>query len=153
MLMMCRAVSVYRGSLTRGHTYDVLETDSFLRQYRLRDDRNRDRWYPFECFRAPCELVKIADVVFELDPSAEVPIEVELRLSDGSRRFLFVATPEMLRRCGDLLSETNVRVHIGNRNLIVASELSSDVVRALLVEVESQDMLEECSLPIEARAH
>jgi hypothetical protein len=62
-----------------------------------------------------------------LTNSVEVTIDFE-----GQRRWLFFTTPHLLASVGDFVEGTKVRVHLGERHMIVVSELSESIIDRVL---------------------
>ena len=84
----------------------------------------------------------------ELSAAALGAIEVHLQMSDGSYRWCFFMTPAALTACGNWLTGTNVRIHLGVRHMIVTSEIDENVIRASLEELDQQGQLIEHTLDI-----
>ena len=83
----------FRQALTYGRVYDVLEQDIEKRQYRVKGDNGRKRWYPAYCFVSvgfPTPRL----LSFEVDERNRD--EVTVTLDDGTRRWLsFVSLPHL----------------------------------------------------------
>lgn len=148
----CVRVADYAGALTYGATYTVLGHDVVADRpkLRIRDDRGRARWYPRDCFDleggAAVQIVEVRldDALHRADTTA---ITVEVRLSDGARRWCAFALPEALARFGDTLPGTSVRIHTG-ANLVILSELSEAMIRLALQALLEQGRLHEHTLAI-----
>ena len=59
--------------------------------------------------------------------SVEVTVEFE-----GQKRWLFFVTPQVLASVGDFVEGTQVRLHLGERHMVVVSELSESVIDKVL---------------------
>jgi hypothetical protein len=147
----CTSVSVYSGSLTRGRIYEVLANDDVKRQVRVKDDRGRSRWFPLYCFASDIQPVSTL-VRFHVDDPRDLaegrPVEVTVEHSDGSRRWCVFTTPEALTASGDWIEGTKIPFHYGNGHIILAAELSEDLIGRMLHEIDRQGKLEACTLPL-----
>ncbi len=86
----------------------------------------------------------IDDAITEpLTCSVEVTIDF-----GGQKRWLFFATPHMLASVGDWVPGTRVRLHLGERHMVVVSELSPTVVDAVLQQLDKSGELESRTLPL-----
>jgi hypothetical protein len=144
--------SVYRGALTRGKHYTVLTLDDGKSQVRIKGDNGRTRWFPAYCFDQSDRSVP-ALAAFHLDdpirPDEDLPVEVTVELSNGERRWCIFATPSALASCGDWIEGSQVPWHYGNRHIIIARELSEDLIGRMLHHIDSQGELVECTLQLE----
>jgi hypothetical protein len=66
----------------------------------------------------------------------------------GQRRWLFFATPQLLASVGDWVKGTRVLMHLGERHMIVVSELSAVVIDAVLRQLHAAGELESRTLPL-----
>lgn len=148
--LICISESVYNGALTRGRRYAVISVND--RQVRIKGDNGRIRWFPLYCFQGTEHTVPILSS-FCLDDditlSTDLPIEVTVQLSNGERRWCIFATPSALVNCGDWIAGTKVPFHYGNKHIILAKELSEDLIERILRYIDSQGELVECTLPLE----
>ena len=155
----CTSESVFRGALTRGANYTPLAVDETKRQVRITGDNGRARWFPFCCFdlrggEAPTL------VTFDLEDCLEVQagekpidnVEVSLTLSSGQRRWCVFVTPAGLAHTGHCIDGTQVLFHYCNRHLIVAEELTFELIGRMLREIDSKGELTSCTLPIESES-
>lgn len=146
----CVCESVYGDALTRGQRYEVRAKDSQKRQVRITGDNGRTRWFPTYCFDLSNGSVPIL-ASFELDdpinPHDDLPIDVTVELSNGEQRWCIFATPSALARCGNWIEGTQVPFHYGNRHIIIARELSKELIGRMLRYIDSQGELAECTLP------
>ena len=150
--MVCVSVSVYRDELTRGKQYDVLAIDGDKRKIRIQGDNGRTRWFPSYCFDQSNCSVPTLDT-FNLDdpimPNEDSPIEVTVQLSNGERRWCIFATPSALANCGYWIEGTQIPFHYGNRHVIIAKELSEDLILRMLHEIDRQGALVDCTVPLD----
>lgn len=104
-------------------------------------DGGKSRWFPPYCFdlSAP-DVPVVAAINIDDEPPWDTPVEVSLTFSDGQRRWLIFATPEMLAKCGDFIGETGVRIHYAH-HLIVVSHVSADIIRQAVGLIESKGEL------------
>jgi hypothetical protein len=144
---------MYRDALTRGKRYAVLAADDKMRQVRIKGDNGRIRWFPAYCFdqnnwSAPTLTTFCVDDPIRAEEA--LPIEVTVELSDGERRWCIFATPSALENCGNWIEGTEVPFHYGNRHIVVAKELSEDLIFRMLQYIDSKGELVECTLPLES---
>lgn len=149
--VVCISESVYRGALTRGKHYSVLAADPDARQFRVRGDNGRARWFPAYCFDRGDRPVPVL-AGFQLDdsiePGEDLLIEVTVQLSSGERRWCVFATPAALASCGDWIEGTEISFHYHNRHIIVAGRLSEERIERVLRYIDAQGELIECTLPL-----
>ena len=79
-----------------------------------------------------------------LTSSVEVTIDF-----DGQKRWLFFATPQLLASVGDFVEGTQARVHLGERHMIVVSELSETIIDRVLSSLHASGELLSRTLPLE----
>ena len=84
------------------------------------------------------------------DPITEpLTASVEVTLDfGGRRRWLFFMTPHALASCGDWVDGTRVRVHVGERHMIVVSELSDTIIDRVLRRLHADGLIERHSRPM-----
>ena len=152
--IVCITESSYGGALTRGATYEVVDADDGKRQFRVRDDRGRLRWYPATCFADGSQAVnRLSEYV--IDDAIEDPsddwVEVTVTLSDGARRWCAFTTPARVARAGDDLTAGDGAFHVffGARHALIVSRISPPVIEAMLHHLDRQGRLEECTLKLE----
>jgi hypothetical protein len=75
--------------------------------------------------------------------SVEVTVEVE-----GQKRWLFFVTPQLLASVGDFVEGTQVRLHLGERHMIVVSELSESVIDKVLSSLYDAGEMASRTLPL-----
>lgn len=74
-------------------------------------------------------------------------VEVTIDFGD-CKRWLFFATPQLLASVGDWVPGMQVRVHLGERHMIIVSELSVAVIDAVLRQLHAARDLEARTLPL-----
>jgi hypothetical protein len=79
-----------------------------------------------------------------LTSSVEVTIDFE-----GHRRWLFFTTPHQLASVGDFVEGTQARLHLGERHMIVVSELSETIIDRVLSSLHASGELWSRTLPLE----
>ena len=85
------------------------------------------------------------------DPIADpltCSVEVTIDLG-GRKRWLFFATPQLLASVGDVVEGTHIRLHLGERHMIVVSELSEAVIAKVLSALHARGELASRSLPLD----
>jgi hypothetical protein len=75
-------------------------------------------------------------------------VEVTIDLG-GQKRWLLFATPELLASVGDFVEDTGIRLHLGERHMVVVSELSEAVIVKVLHRLHSDGELLSRTLPLE----
>lgn len=74
---------------------------------------------------------------------------VEVTVDFGNRkRWLFFATPQLLASVGDCVPATQVRLHLGERHMVVVGELSVAIIDAVLRQLHATGELEDRTLPL-----
>ena len=93
--------------------------------------------------------VRVQSIEFEepewVDAPRDGALIVFLHLSDGSIRWCFFHSPETLRKSGDLLPDTDVRIHGGANHMIVLSTLTRETVRVAIKHLDDTHQLLEFS--------
>jgi hypothetical protein len=69
-------------------------------------------------------------------------IEVTVHLADGTRRWCFFMTPSALCACGDWINGTTIRFHYSPHMIIVAGELSREIIEEVLRDIDSRGDLQ-----------
>lgn len=88
----------------------------------------------------------------EIDDPSDIPIRgvaVIIRLVDGSTRFCVFFSPESINNCGDILQGTNVRFQYGCKHMIVASELSVDIIHKTLAQLDEDGEILDCTMSLD----
>ena len=103
----CISVGVYKNALTRGRRYDLLAHDEQKRKVRVRGDNNRTRWFlagSFDLSGGPAPTLvewRFDDPVQNaLNGRDETNnwVEVSFELSDGTKRWCSLTTPDYLKQ-------------------------------------------------------
>jgi hypothetical protein len=87
---------------------------------------------------------------YTIDDLIELPLQTSVEVTitfPTGKRWLFFVTPELLNRVGDLVDGSTARVHLGELHMIVVSELSADVIDAVLRDLHQGGELERRTLP------
>jgi hypothetical protein len=79
-----------------------------------------------------------------LTSSVEVTIDL-----DGQKRWLFFATPQLLASVGDFVEGTQIRLRLGERHMIVVSELNEIIIERVLRTLHASGELWTRTLPLE----
>jgi hypothetical protein len=66
----------------------------------------------------------------------------------GYKRWLFFATPQLLATVGDYVPGSRARLHLGERHIVVVSELSAAVIDAVLRQLHAAGELEARTQPL-----
>jgi hypothetical protein len=154
--VICVRESNYRSALTRGKQYKVLATNTEKQQVRVKGDNGRSRWFPDYCFGSVNQPV-ITMVSYEAYSSfnafeQDTDIEVIVHLSDSQTRHCWFATPTALSKSGGWIDGTQIPFHYSNRNVIIANQLSEDLIGRMLRYIDGQGKLFECTSPIDQGA-
>jgi hypothetical protein len=89
---------------------------------------------------------------FTIDDPIDDPLNdcVEVTVDFGTeRRWLFFVTPMLLASAGDFIDGTEVRIHLGERHMVVVSELNEAVIEAVLRQLYADGKLAGRTLPEE----
>lgn len=146
---MC--TSVFGQAISRGKRYPVLAADAAKRQVRIRGENGRTRWYPMGCFDMNGMDVPVLESFQILDaigPGQDQFIEVDVHLSNGQHRWCWFATPKALANNGDWIEGTTIPFHFGNRHVIIAGELSEELIGLMLRHIDSQNALLDCTIEV-----
>ena len=87
-----------------------------------------------------------------LDRPEQGAVEVVVKLDDGSERWCLFLDPERLALVGDRVEGTEVRLHLGVPHMIVASELSEEIIERVLRQLDGSGDLLTHTLAISGRA-
>ena len=66
----------------------------------------------------------------------------------GSKRWLFFITPQQLELAGDWVEGTQVRLHLGERHMVIVSSLSEEIIDKVLRQLVAEGDLENRTLPL-----
>ncbi len=75
-------------------------------------------------------------------------VEVTIDFPSG-KRWVFFATPALLASVGDYVDGTSVRVHLGEKHMIVVSEISPVIIDKVLKELDRSGELEQRAIPLQ----
>jgi hypothetical protein len=75
------------------------------------------------------------------------PVEVTIDFPTG-KRWLFFATPELLATVGDWVPGTRVRLHLGERHMVVVEAITPQIIDAVLRQLHEAGELESRTLPL-----
>jgi hypothetical protein len=150
-VITCRNATSYRGMLTRGKEYKVLDADYSKNCTKIVCDNGKTRLFPFDCFDLEGRYVPML-VSWSFDDNIEEVkrddfltwVEVTINLSDGTKRWCKLFTPELLLR---ILSLPNTS-GIYHPNIIVVRSLNFSDVDRMLKEMDENDELIEASIQI-----
>jgi hypothetical protein len=150
--VVCRVAGVYTDALTRGKSYKVLEINNDKEMVQVKGDNERLRWFPFYHFNFNGENV-IDLVSWEFDdevtndPNETNWIEITMKMSDGSKRWCILYTPE---RISNLLQQPNIYpkgLHI--KHMIVVKSYGKEDVQSVLDYLNQEDELIGATLPLD----
>jgi hypothetical protein len=80
-----------------------------------------------------------------------ISVEVAIDFPEG-KRWLFFATPDLLASVGDFVRGTQIRLHLGERHMVVVSELNPEVIGSVLKQLFDAGELESRTLSLPGRA-
>ncbi len=85
------------------------------------------------------------------DPITDPLIDtVEVTIDFGDqRRWLFFITPQLLASAGDFVEGTGIRLHLGEKHMVVVSVLSEAVIDRVLRSLYAAGELMGRTLPLE----
>lgn len=92
---------------------------------------------------------------YTIDEPIELPLTCSVEVTidfPAGKRWLFFVTPDLLARVGDFVQGTQSRLHLGERHMIVVSNLSSSVIDSVLRQLASTGELESRTLPLSGEA-
>ena len=67
----------------------------------------------------------------------------------GQKRWLFFATPQQLASVGDFVEGTRARIHLGERHMIIVSELNEVIIEKVLDGLQTSGELTSRTLPLD----
>jgi hypothetical protein len=91
-------------------------------------------------------------ISYSIDDPITNPLtcSVEVTVDFGGRkRWLYFVTPQLLASVGDGAPGTRVRMHLGERHMVVVSELSAAIIDAVLRQLHARGELEGRTLPLQ----
>lgn len=83
-----------------------------------------------------------------IDKPEQGAIEVTVSMESGEKRWCFFMTPERLALVGDWVSGTQVRVYLGVPHMIVVSEISSEIINQVLLDLSAEGEILKHTLPL-----
>ncbi len=89
---------------------------------------------------------------YSIDDEITDPLtcSVEVTIDFGSyKRWLFFATPQLLASVGNWVLGTQVHLHLGERHMVIVSELSAAIIDAVLRQLHADGELESRTLLLE----
>lgn len=79
-------------------------------------------------------------IIDELNSQTHSAIEVEIILSDDSRRWCYFVNSDSMHNFGDCINKTNIRLHYGSPHMIVvAGEITKNIIEQVLTFGASLD--------------
>lgn len=142
----CRTASIYTEALTRGNIYEILAEDVEKGKVKVKGDNGRTRWFSTACFDLKCNPVPVMidwqfdDPVSENDDGTDPNwVEISFRLSDGSRRWCIVYTPERLARSLQRPDIDPPGMYIPH--MIIARSYRKDDIERILRYLDDEDEL------------
>jgi hypothetical protein len=147
----CISEATYPDALTRGKRYKLLALDEAKEQLQLVGDNQRTRWYPVQLFDfenhivATLQSYTVDDQIIDRNNAV---VEVTVKLSTGELRWCIFATPRALTANGGWIPNTKVRWHYGNRHIIIANEITNDLIEIMLNHLDTQNELINCTIPL-----
>ena len=92
---------------------------------------------------------------YTIDDPIEIPlrssVEVTIDFPTG-KRWCFFATPSLLATVGDFVEGTQSRLHLGERHMIVVSDLSPAIIGSVLQQLFDTGELESRTIPLQGVA-
>jgi len=82
-----------------------------------------------------------------IDSPLTTSVEVTIDFPTG-KRWLFFATPDLLASAGDLVDGSRARLHLGERHMIVVSELTPAIIDSVLRKLATAGDLESRTVPV-----
>jgi len=152
--IVCISESTYAGELTQGRSYAIVAHEPEKEQYRVLNDRGRQRWYPSWCFAAPgvyppnLSSFTIDDPIRDAEMDA---IDVTIEFTNGTRRWCMFTTPRYAATIGTALITKegwSFRMSQGTPHIHLLSELHETLIEAALDHLNRQGGLMEGSLPM-----
>jgi hypothetical protein len=147
----CKIANSYPSMLTRGKKYKVVDINENKSLVRIVCDNGRTRWFSYNYFDLEGkEIPMLIDWMFD-DEVEQVErddyltwVEVSFHLSDGTKRWCKLITPELLSK---ILNQTNINPpgwYIPNIILVRSFEIQD--VERVLRDIDDNGKLIEASL-------
>ncbi len=80
--------------------------------------------------------------------SAASSVDVTVDFGGGHKRWCFFVTPQTLASAGDFVEGTRVRMHLGERHMIVVGEITEGIIDAVLRQLSAEGELEARTVPL-----
>jgi hypothetical protein len=147
----CISQGNYIEALTRGKHYLVLDRDDAKEQIRVRGDNQRHRWFSSHLFdfeNRPLLTMVSYTVDDKIENRSHAWVEVTITFNTGEHRWCSFTTPLALAEYGNFIPNTTIRFHYGLSHVIIANELSVELIGDMLKHVEAQNELMRCTLPL-----
>lgn len=149
----CINATFYKGMLTRGRTYRIIEIDESKNCVKLVCDNGRTRLFDSGCFDFEGKPVPmLIEWNYDDDPiKAEKDdeflswVEVSFKLSTGEKRWCKLITPSGLQRILNLPNSNPAGIYIPH--LIIVKSYSSDDVDNMLKWMDENNELISASIP------
>jgi hypothetical protein len=145
--LICKYVGNYPHALKKGSNYVVLEEDKDKEQIRILGEHGKRIWVKKNFFVDSDSFVPILKSwIYDDDISDTVLgsgglyfIEISFELSDGSKRWCSVCTPETL----ELYIKNNISIedYVYIQNLIVTKSFNEIDIEIALRDIDYQDLL------------
>jgi len=90
-------------------------------------------------------------VSYRIDDPIDDPLVSSIEVTiefPTEQRWLFFVTPQLLSSVGDLVADTSCRLHLGERHMIVVSQISREIIDTVLKLLEANGELERRTLPL-----
>ncbi|MBE1553064.1 hypothetical protein [Sporosarcina limicola] len=147
--IICRTIGEYTNNLTRGKSYQVIEINGEKELIRIICDLGRHRWFPQYYFNLDgTGVVSFISWTFDdevtVDPTVTNWIEISLEMSDGSKRWCMLYTPERLL---NVFKQPNIDppgMHL--KHMIIVRSYTVGDVQWTLTSLEQQDELMKATL-------
>lgn len=91
---------------------------------------------------------------YTIDDAIKPPLTCSVEITidfPTEKRWLFFVTPDLLARVGDFVEGSRSRLHLGERHMIVVSEISAEVIDVVLRKLADSGELESRTIPLSAR--
>lgn len=88
-------------------------------------------------------------LIDEISSQGQAAIEVEIALTDGSRRWCFFCNNKSMESFGDWCPGTQIPVHNAPHMFVVGGRITGDIINAVLAEADLRGDLFRCTLALE----
>ncbi len=93
-------------------------------------------------------MIKSINIEDPIEAHNTRAIEVVLEMNDNTKRFCFFLTPQGASNCGDFVEGTKTRIHYGASHVFTVSDISRDIIQAVIKETERKGELLERTILI-----